>query len=199
MMSSTRRRFQRPLGEKRYRKMVVIATEGAKTEPQYFGLFNSDDVTVHVNCLKGRDDSSPPHVLKRMEKYLKQEGLKSSDEAWLVVDKDRWSDEQLGQLHAWAQRRKNYGFVLSNPKFEYWLLLHFEDGKGIASSENCSDRLEKYIPNYNKGIDARKITQDQIEAAIGRAKRRDIPPCPDWPREIGCTTVYRLIESILRS
>ena len=70
------------------------------------------------------------------------EGLKKSDEAWLVVDKDQWTDEQLSQLHQWSLKAKNYGFALSNPKFEFWLLLHFEDGSGVSSSQICSQKLE---------------------------------------------------------
>lgn len=118
-MPPKRRRFQRPLGERRYRKLFVIAVEGVKTEPQYFAIFNDQQSVIRVNCLKGSHDSSPPQVLKRMEDHLRQEELRSSDEAWLVVDKDQWTDEQLDQLHAWAQARDNYGFALSNPKFEY--------------------------------------------------------------------------------
>ena len=69
-----------------------------------------------------------------MTDHLESEGLKPSDEAWLVVDKDQWTDEQLTQLHQWSLQQENYGFALSNPKFEYWLLLHFEDGTGIILS-----------------------------------------------------------------
>ena len=117
-MRTKRRRFQRPLGELRYRKLFVIAVEGVKTERQYFAIFNNRQSVIRVNCLKQRNDSSPPQVLKRMEDHLRAEELKPSDEAWLVVDKDQWTDEQLVQLHAWAQKRDNYGFALSNPKFE---------------------------------------------------------------------------------
>ena len=197
-MPPKRRKFQRPLGKRRYRKLFVIAVEGVKTEPQYFAIFNDQQSVIRVNCLKGSHDSSPPQVLKRMEDYLKKEELKSSDEAWLVVDKDQWTNEQLTQLHAWAQIRANYSFALSNPKFEYWLLLHFEDGAGIASSRECSNRLKRYLPGYDKSIDARKITRQGIEDAIHRARQRDNPPCVDWPHAFGGTTVYRLVANILQ-
>jgi len=36
-MPLKRRKSQRPLGERRYRKLFVIAAEGVKTEPQYLG------------------------------------------------------------------------------------------------------------------------------------------------------------------
>ena len=197
-MPAKRRPFRRPLGERSYRKLFVIAVEGVKTEPQYFAIFNNQQSVIRVNCLKGKHDSSPPQVLNRMEDHLRLEKLRSSDEAWLVVDKDQWTDEQLIQLHAWSRRQDNYGFALSNPKFEYWLLLHFEDGANIASSRDCTDRLKRHLPDYDKGIDARKITRERIEDAIRRARQRDNPPCADWPRAPGGTTVYKLVENILR-
>lgn len=196
-MPPKRRKFRRPLGERRYRKIFVLAVEGSKTEPQYFAIFNDQNSVIRVNCLKSRHDSAPPQVLARMEKYLRKEGLKNSDEAWLVVDKDQWTDEQLSQLHQWSQQADNYGFALSNPKFEFWLLLHFEDGRGVSNSQICSQKLERYLPDYDKGINVR-ISDTMIANAIRRARQRDNPPCDDWLRTTG-TTVYKLVESILES
>jgi len=196
-MGQKRRRFQRSLGGRAYKKLFVLAVEGVKTEPQYFGIFNNQHSVIRVTCLKGGHGSSPLHVLKRMKEYLRQEELRMSDQAWLVVDKDQWTDEQLSQLHDWAKSQENFGFALSNPMFEYWLLLHFEDGNDIASSRYCTERLTRYLTDYDKGIDVRKFTNEHISAAIRRAKDRDQPPCSDWPRNIGCTTIYRLVEELL--
>lgn len=93
-MSNKRRKFQRPLGERRYRKLFVLAMEGEKTEPDYFSIFNdSEQNIIRVKCLKTNNKSSPMQVLKRMENYLKTEDLQKTDEAWLVVDKDEWLDD----------------------------------------------------------------------------------------------------------
>lgn len=132
-----------------------------------------------------------------MRNCLEEINLRSSDEAWLVVDKDQWTDEQLLQLHEWAEEAGNRGFALSNPKFEFWLLLHFEDGKGVSSSQACSQRLKLHMPNYDKDISRRDISGTMIEKAVKRAKELDTPTCPDWPRTSG-TTVYRLVKNILR-
>ena len=139
-MPSTRRKLHRPLGKLPYRKLFVIATEGTKTEPQYFDLFKNSQHSV-VKCVKSKHHA-PHQVLGRLKDRLNQEALSASDEAWLVVDKDKWTDDQLAQLHAWSQEADNYGFALSNPKFEYWLLLHFEPGTNIGSSRECSNRLK---------------------------------------------------------
>ena len=198
-MPYKRRKFSRRKGERRYRNFFILAVEGNKTEPHYFNLLNDENSTIKVKCLKkGIHDNAPLKVLARMKKYLKAEELNKSDEAWLVVDKDQWTNEHLCQLYEWSQQSDNYGFALSNPKFEFWLLLHFEDGAGISNSKDCSNKLKKYLPSYDKGIDVKKISDEMIEQAIKRARLRDNPPCSDWPRSIG-TTVYKLVERILES
>jgi len=192
-----RRSFQRPVGKRRYRKLVVIAMEGSKTEPQYFSLFNNRGSIIKPLCLKACHDSAPPHVLKRMKSYLKDAGLKLTDEAWLVVDRDNWTEEQLDQLYQWSEQQDNYGFALSNPRFEYWLLLHFEDGRGVGSARECSERLLRHIPNYHKAINPRVFTQTRVDDAVARASQRDNPPCDDWPGELAKTTIYRLVRVLL--
>lgn len=190
-----RRGFKRPTGERRYRRMFILATEGSVTEPQYFGLFNSNKTVIHVKCLKGQTKSSPPQVLARMEKHLQKEQLRPEDEAWLVVDKDDWSEEQLRSLYHWSLKKAQYGLAVSNPKFELWLLLHFEDGNGIASSRQCTERLVKHLPNFSKGhVDVKRFTEN-IDAAIQYAKMKDSPPCIDWPHHTG-STIYKLVERI---
>lgn len=193
-----RRKFQRPQATRNYRKLFVIASEGDKTEPQYFALFFSRTTAVLVRCIRSRDESSPPQVLKRMKDYIRDNGLKPTDEAWLVVDKDQWRDDQLAQLHEWSMQAANYGLAVSNPKFELWLLMHFEDATGAATPRLCSERLNRHLPGYDKGrIDTGKL-RSGIAAAVERAKQKDQPPCPDWPRSSG-TTVYRLVEKLLSS
>ncbi len=189
-----RRSFQRPLGERRYRKMFVISAEGSKTEPQYFGMFNSNQTVIHVNCLKTTTKSSPKQVLKRLTKYLRREGLRKGDEAWLVVDRDQWLEEQLAELCRWSKHKDNYGFALSNPNFEYWILLHFEDGDGVTTSRHCLERLQRHLPGYNKEIDVRKI-KPGISDAIRRAEHREQESCDDWPQLAG-STVYRLVKKL---
>jgi hypothetical protein len=130
-----------------------------------------------------------------MKMFLTENPLQKDDHAWLVIDKDRWSEAQIKPLYEWSQTSSKFGFALSNPKFEYWLLLHFEEATGIKSSRNCSERLAKHLPGYEKQIEEHKI-RPHIQTAVSRAERRDKPPCKDWPRNTG-TTVYRLVKELL--
>src|SRR6202161_1989973 len=98
-----RRPLKRALGERRDKKLFVIATEGAKTEPQYFSIFNDHSSIVRVICLKGKNRSSPLQVLKRMKTCIEEASLHLLDEAWIVIDKDNWAEEHLAILFEWSK------------------------------------------------------------------------------------------------
>lgn len=198
-MARNRRRFNRPLGKRRYEKLFVVAPEGTKTEPQYFSLFRQWSSTVVVQVLPPkRHHSAPRQVLNELEKQLRHMALRKGDEVWIVLDKDHWSEDQLADVYHWCTSQANRGLAVSNPNFEYWLLLHFEEGYHVGSAAECIRRLKRYIPNYDKNIDRHSITTEMICDAVRRGKQRDCPPCEDWPRALGSTTVYRLVERILR-
>ncbi len=191
-----RRLFKRPVGQRRYKKMFIIAAEGAKTEPIYFGMFNDWQNTIHVKPIKSKHKSAPKQVLARMKKHLAEEGLRKTDEAWLVVDTDQWSPQELDVLHAWSSSKTNYGLAVSNPKFEYWLLLHFEDGNGVSSSSQCTTRLKSHLPAFEKACLGTAKLRSGVKQAIQRARTRDKPPCSKWPHITG-TTVYKLVEKLV--
>ena len=141
---------------------------------------------------------SPREVLKTMQKWLADENneFQDKDEAWLVIDRDSWEEKEINELYQWSQKQNNYGLAVSNPCFEYWLLLHFENRKGVNSNQKCKDCLKKYLPNYNKASLNTKKLEDKIQNAIANAKQKDNPPCKDYPRISG-TTVYKLVEKIM--
>lgn len=200
MVSSKKKRFQRELGDRPYLKLFVISVEGSRTEPLYFNIFKkNENFLIRLRCLDGTSGSDPSKVLRRIKEYLKNNRLKSSDEAWVVVDKDQWSKEQLDLLHKWSLSRPNYGFSLTNPMFEFWILLHFEDGNGIGSPQILLERLRRHIPNYQKEINPDQFSPEMINLAIERAKKKDNPPCKGWPCTPFTTTVYRLVEKMTQS
>jgi hypothetical protein len=196
-MQQKRRSLNRQSDKLDYRPVFIISTEGSSSEPIYFDIFKQ--LNIAINCLKKVGKGSPDKIIKRMQSELHECNFRASDKAWLVVDKDKWTDNQLQTLHNWSKKDARYGTALSNPKFEYWLLLHFDDGNNINSARECEERLERHYPNYEKAFDNRKFSYQHICDAIKRAKRRDNPPCIDWPKEIGQTTVYRIVELILNT
>lgn len=187
-------RFKRRLGERRYRRRFVLATEGTRTEPEYFQLFRGLADT-HIKIVPHGQASSPDRLLRAMQRHLRSEPLKADDQAWIVVDTDAWTEEQLRAVHAWSVASERHGLAVSNPMFEYWLLLHFEDGDQVTTAKQCRDRLARHLPHGSKcGLPIESL-RDLVHGAVERAVRRDCPACPDWPRQTG-TTVYRLVQAL---
>jgi len=186
------------------RRLFLIATEGEKTEPQYFNLkvfTDSAEKSIKIEVIPHHTDSAPSDVLKRMKKvlneYIRECKIRRDDYAWIIIDKDNWSTGAIDQIFEWSQEHPNRGVAVSNPKFEFWLLLHFNNGDGIISSQKCSEALQRSCPDYKKDcIPLGKFKRENILNAIQRAKQLDNPPCPKWPKNTG-TTVYRLVEKLL--
>jgi len=194
-----RRSFRRGAPSLSYRKLFVIACEGAKTEQQYFAMFQGASSNIDVRCLSSnKNKSAPLHVLARLDKYISAKGLRKGDEAWLVVDTDSWEEAHLKELYAWTATDGQYAMAVSNPKFEYWLLLHFENGAGVSSARDCVTRLKRYLPDYDKKLPTLAKLKEHIDDAIRNAKAKDVPPCSDFPRGRG-STVYRLVERLNKS
>lgn len=194
-----RRKFKRKSPEKPYLKLFVIATEGEVTEPSYFNtLFKKSQAKVKVQILKSKTQSAPAKVLKRLEGFLADHDIRKTDEAWLVVDRDQWSPQDLQQLCEWTDKATNRCLALSNPCFELWLLLHFEDGRAATDLKEIKKRLAKHLPHFEKEISVNTFNFSMAREAVERAKASDKPPCKTWPEKPACTTVYRLVEKLLK-
>lgn len=191
------KRFQRRENTRTSYKLFVIATEGSQTEPTYFRALKTFYSTITVECLESKKhDSAPQYVLERMQQWLEEQDLGPRDEAWVVVDRDSWSPAVLVRLQEWSETQENYGFVVSNPHFEYWLLLHFEAGDNVGNKSACLNRLKKHLPHYEKSkLDMNKL-RPGIASAVKRAKKRDKHEDSPWPKSTG-TTVYKLVERII--
>lgn len=149
--------------------LIVIASEGKNPEQQYFSMFNSTRVQVIV--MPSHDKrSAPKYVIERLNKYREEYQIGKEDSLWLMVDVDRWTRKQLSEVTREASQKK-YGLAVSNPSFECWLLLHFED---LAEDELDVDaiikRLRKHLGGYKKTfLDVEKFRR-KIPDAIRRAK-----------------------------
>ncbi|MCK5689669.1 RloB domain-containing protein [Myxococcota bacterium] len=174
-------------------RLFVIATEGRKTEKQYFSKFGNRHYQVRV--IPNKDDkSAPAHVLQRLRDFKKEFQLKGYDELWLVIDVDRWGDKNLADVATQAVRN-SFELAVSNPCFETWLYLHSGEleQEHITSGE-MKDKLAKLLGGYSSSkLDLAKF--DNVDKAIDRAKALDNTPNERWPTRTG-THVYKLVEKL---
>ena len=168
---SSQKRFAR--GSKSYKRSppraplsgtsFLIVTEGEKTEPNYLNSLRNrlqlsvadveivhpegtDPITLTLRAIELRD--------QRKERARKG-GAVEYDEVWVVFDMEKTHDERRKLAHEAKQLRgvEKIQFAISDPSFEYWLLLHWE--YTTAPFRDCTSvikKLKKYWPNYSKGI-----------------------------------------------
>lgn len=118
------------------KKVVVISCEGCVTEPEYFKavkrkLSSSLKSLVEVEIVpKPSTDSEPQAVLANLESYIanKYDFNEESDILWLVIDRES-VEERKHNIEGIMPEclEKGYKIALSNPTFEFWLLLHLTD------------------------------------------------------------------------
>ena len=192
--------FTRSSGKRFYKRLFLVGVEGTRTECDYFSMFNS--AYVHAVPVASREGNSPKKVLSALKAAIPRYQLRDGDYLWIVVDRDEWAEDEIELCRRWAQDSKDSpgqhkGFSLSNPKFEFWLLLHFEDGTRHTTSKACLEALRVHLPEYDKSLARSDFDGARISAAIQRAKTLLGAGDPtDWPREAGKTTVFTLCEAI---
>ncbi len=208
-------------------KCFVIASEGADTERIYFQEIQSHyQRTLQIKLVeisflerKGEEErrkSGHIDILKQLDAYKKRFQIdKQQDEFWVVMDRDS-RNNPLKNIDKIAQicSQKKYQLAISNPKFEFWLLLHLKDiteftieeRQEILESKKINanrDVLEKLLSELLQGYDKSKYNVEmlvpKIPFAIQQAKSLDTKPNERWPENELGSRVYRLMANILEA
>ncbi len=163
--------------------------------------------------------SRPKQLVERIEQFKieKAEQFQFSeykeDEFWIVADTDDntsslWIEEWEEALKICEE--KGYGYAISNPFFEIWLLLHHdnateEDKKYAVTKEHAyeptihfRERLRKLkVPlKDKKHILDKHYDREKIFQAIERAKALHLYKEDKVPKYFA-TTVYLLLEKMV--
>ncbi len=171
-------------------KLILIVTEGEKTEPDYLEglrkrlqLHRSHRITVS-NAV-GTDPLSVVNTAISMRGARARQARRGRadvapyDAVWAVFDTERADTNP--QLEPAKQEAKNHEIkiALSNPCFEFWLLLHDEyTTASLAKYADVEKRIKKYVPKYDKANipikhyipDKQPNTSDKVAEAVERAK-----------------------------
>lgn len=165
----TRKSLQRKTGF-RDAKLIIIATEGTVTEVEYFNQLREQDIfsplRFQIKVIPPNENKSAPnHVIKSLTNYKKQYQIKADDELWMVIDRDRWNVKMISEIISQC-KQKGIGLCISNPCFELWLILHFEDLSKISS-----EKLDKLL--INKKVNGRTESKQYISKLMGNKNLND--------------------------
>lgn len=162
-------------------RRALIAVEGKATEAPYFEAIRRHlHLPTSVVTILDNKGSSPISlvggVLKARDR-LAEDGLfdaRAGDTAWAVFDGDehRRSDPKGWEAALRLAETEKVRLAISNPSFELWFLLHFEDQFAPLEAKAALARLKRHLPHYRKGA---PLFPDPLlplsQAAIDRARR----------------------------
>ncbi len=206
-----RRHHPRRPGRHRARRSgkprILILCEGTKTETSYFSKLKNDKRLTSV--VVKPTPSGPRGLWERTNAELRED--RGWDEVYCVVDHDgRVSeiidlDTKLATLDR-RYRSSRVEMILSDPCFEYWLLLHFEftdrpftaQPHGRTACDEVIKTLRHHLADYSKN-DSRnfKRLEERLDYAMENARRLDSTRSSGSPRSPR-TDVPRLIKRLQR-
>lgn len=127
-----------------------------------------------------------PNILETVLKNIENKQITYSediDKMCLIVDRDKKSfkEEQYNYVKEEC-KKKNFKLYVTNPCFEFWLLLHFDevhliDKEELLENKRASSKvrfveseLKKYFP-YNKNKYNAELLIEKIDLAIENEKK----------------------------
>lgn len=117
--------------------------------------------------IKVKTKGADPHTVVRYAAGLRNQAGDSYDEVWCVVDVD---DFDVAKAVTTA-RRAGISLAISNPCFEYWLLLHFEAcAAPLPCYADVARRLRRHVPEYDKSALRFADYEQGVEGAVERAQ-----------------------------
>ncbi len=205
-MPRSRRAEQRDLPRRRpsaeQKRRILILCEGKETEPGYLRALRKEFRPPLVEIMIEGHGEDPKALVERAvarkqeaerEAHRKGDSAISPDEIWCVFDVD-----EHGRLADARQQARDNGIELavSNPCFELWALLHFQDQTAYLAREKVRGFLKRHLPDYRKSLPFDRLWHG-YEEAVRRAEHLD-RRCEerDCPGDNPSTGVYRLTELI---
>lgn len=209
MSRKDRRGSTRPLKRKvatrRPRKTLVVFCEGERTEPEYLDALKRQPSVREVAAVDLRVETgrggSVPRTLVGMAADARSRVIDVEaeiDEFWCVFDVE-WPRNHPGLEEAIQQARANgIKLAVSNPCFELWLILHFQD-RGAWLDNNQARRLRRQLDGSgDKGLDAAKYMFLAADATRRAAEldRRHLRDGTVFPHDNPSSGMHRLLAAV---
>ena len=213
------------------RKRILIVNEDTKSSCWYFdelGKMAPPGYLAVTVCGTGKNTVSLVNDIGRIraeeEEKLKRAGVENPkfDEIWAVFDKDDFKDCDFDNAITKGNSLPDCRVAWSNPCFEYWYVLHFENLVTPIHRNALFKKLETIIPWYRSEYGStsyRVLKGDKGKEDKGEKLHRKMAHClnreealkraekQDWQWENSkepfhnrnpSTLVYRLVRSIVK-
>ena len=165
---------QRNTGSRKPKPLIILVAEGRNvTETLYFRQFQRQHAAYNIKVLTPGSITDPEGMLKKIEGFWHKNEMDQDkgDLGFIVLDLD-CDEEKANLIKKLEAGSKIAQFIVSNPCFEIWYILHFKYTTHVyASGAEVIRDLKNYINNYEKNRDVSGALSDKMETAIENAKR----------------------------
>jgi hypothetical protein len=199
-MARNRDNLQRRRARREPKPRFLIICEGTVTEPCYFRDVRHVERSLIELQIEPR--ATPKGIVERAVELKKQadhdaerradDNLKY-DEVWCVFDVDEHSLIPAAKDQANAN---GIHLAVSNPCFELWALLHFQDQSAHIDRDKVQHLCRRHMRNYEKEVDYETL-RPKYSDALRRAE--DLERWHESRGTVGAnpsTTVYKLVALI---
>lgn len=195
-------KFRRRPPQREPKRRILVICEGTVTEAGYFrelrSLFRNPLVEIEIDNTGGVPKTLVEKAAAR-KKAAEREAKRQRDEflgydmVWCVFD----VDEHPHLLDARQQARDNgIALAVSNPCFELWALLHFQNQTAYLERDEARRRLQEHVPGYDKALPFKRL-HPMYSEAVKRAQNLDrLRKKAQDPGGNPSTGVYQLTEII---
>lgn len=184
--------------------LILIVTEGEKTEPLYFECFPLHTTKIARIIGTGTNtlslvNETEKEIVNAKDWYRDEYGIKLKDKdikVWCVFDRDSFSDDQYDNAISSA-RAKGYHVAYSNEAFELWYLLHFAYRDAATSRDQFKTLLTNHLGRTYAKNDPHmyRVLRHRQADAIRNAKALLASYDPHQPsKDNPSTTVFELVE-----
>jgi len=181
-----RRPFREPL------PVWLLLCEGKVTERDYF------DALRRTRALRAQVRIEHcPGGLPQMVEEARRRLLKSNapDRIWCVGDVDDFTLEKIRLAIERSAMVPEISLAISNPCFELWALLHFEDCQRFLTKEQAKKTLRKHLPTYEKFLPFERLAPHFAQAS--ERARALAARAGSEGQHNPSTGVHQLVESLL--
>jgi len=201
--------YDRQQGRNLPGRRILIVCEGAETEPNYFlALRNYLKLSLVEVTIEARG-GVPISLVEKADQVAAQRkkdvrsamtSASSFEEVWCVFDVENpYQNPTFAEAVRKADERK-YALAISNPAFEFWYILHFEQTtRPFSSGSEAKDYLRRqHMPAYHEARSVFSELIDQTAQAIRHSKAiLERHPQGDQRFPNPSTYVHLLVEELI--
>ena len=154
------------------RRTFLVFCEGTKTEPDYIRALNQEpavresasvDIRVDLNASGAVPLTLVNAAAEARARSSQEQG--EIDEVWCLFDVE-WPRNHPGLPEARAKAEvSDVRLAISNPCFELWLALHFENHTAWLDNDTAAKLRRKHDKSSGKGLNGSQYMPGRVDAA----------------------------------